>query len=87
VRVSIYDRKTKRGTLEFFLAAYVDEKVIALKHVDFSFMPDLKMEDVAEELQRFVRMFKDEILEALVVDKTEDWASTESGDNRKNLRQ
>jgi hypothetical protein len=85
VRVSIYDRKTKRGTVEFFLAAFVDEKIIALKHVDFSFMPDLKMEDVAEELQRFVKMFKEEISEALVFDQTDDWTLAESK-NRQHLK-
>jgi hypothetical protein len=78
VRVSIYDRKTKRGTLEFFLAAFVDEKVIALKHVDFSFMPELKMEDVAEELQRSVKIFKEEISEAMIVEQADGWTSTES---------
>lgn len=84
MRVSIYDRKTKRGTLEFFLAAFVDEKVVALKHVDVSFTPDLKMEDVAEELQRFVKMFKDEISETLIVEQANERTSTES-ESRKHI--
>lgn len=85
MRVSIYDRKTKRGTLEFFLAAFVNDKVIALKHIDWSFAPDLEMEDVAEELQRFVKVFKDEISEAMIVEKGNDWTASES-ENRKHLK-
>lgn len=82
MRVSIYDRKTKRGTLEFFLAAFVDEKVIALKHVDFSFMPELKMEDVAEELRLFVKMFKEEISEGMIVEQADGCTSAESESKR-----
>lgn len=86
MRVSIYDRKTKKGTIEFYLAAFIDEKTIALKHIDFSFMPDLKMEDVAVELQRFVQLFKEEISEALVPEPADDWAAAESN-NKKHLNQ
>lgn len=78
MKVSIYDRKTKRGTTEFFLAAFVDEKVIALKRVDYNFMPDLKTEDVAEELQRFVNVFKEEISEGLIFGRADDQTSAES---------
>lgn len=78
MRVSIYDRKTKRRALEFVLAAFVNEKVIALKHVDLSFMPELKSEDVAEELQRFVKIFKEEISEAMMVEQDDGWTSTEA---------
>ncbi|HAR96662.1 MAG TPA: hypothetical protein DCR97_11980 [Deltaproteobacteria bacterium] len=85
VKVHIYDRKTKRGTLEFYLAAFVDEKVVALKHVDLSSMPDLKMEDVNEELQKFVQMFREEISEGLVAEVARNQASPES-EGRKNLK-
>lgn len=85
MKVHIYDRKTKRGTLEFYLAAFVDEKVVALKHVDLSSMPDLKMEDVNEELQKFVQMFREEISEGLVAEVARNQASPES-EGRKNLK-
>lgn len=85
MRVSIYDRKAKRGTTEFYLAAFVDEKIIAIKHVDFSLMPDMKMEDVTEELQRSVKTFKDEISEALGLEPADDWTPAES-EHRKHLK-
>lgn len=85
MKVNIYDRKTKRGTLEFYLAAFVDEKVVALKYVDLSYMPDLKMEHVTEELQKFVKMFKEEISEGLVVEEAANQTSPESED-RKHLK-
>jgi hypothetical protein len=85
VKINIYDRKTKRGILEFYLAAFVDEKVVAIKHVDLSSMPDLKMEDVTEELQKVVKMFKEEISEGLVVEEAANQTPPESED-RKHLK-
>lgn len=85
MKVNIYDRKTKRGTLEFYLAAFVDEKVVAIKYVDLSSVPDLKMEDVTEELQKFVKMFKEEISEGLVVEEAANQTPPES-EGRKHLK-
>lgn len=85
MKVNIYDRKTKRGTLEFYLAAFVDEKVVVLKHVDLSSMPDLKMEDVTEELQKLVKVFKEEISEGLVVEEAGNQTSPES-EGRRHLK-
>jgi hypothetical protein len=85
VKVNIYDRRTKKGTLEYYLAAFVDEKVIALKHVDFSSMPDMKTEDVARELEGFVTMFKEEISEGLIVERPDEQVSSEQ-ESRKHIK-
>ena len=86
MRVSIYDHKTKRGTLEFYLAAFVDDKVVALKHIDFSFMPDLKKEDVVEELKPFIEIFKEELSQTLA-GEPEDDASVGLEKRRRRSRQ
>lgn len=87
MKVSVYDRKTKKRAFEFYLAAFVDEKVVALRYVDLSFMPELKPEDVDRELQRFAQIFKDEISQTMVVESAEEVPSTAPETRKRRSRQ
>lgn len=87
MKVIIYDRKTRKGTLDFYLAAFLDEKVIALKHVDLCFTPDLKKEDVAQDLERFAQTFKEELSETMGVEVAEGGAVPETEKRKRRSRQ